>query len=246
MCRILCISQFQGCFSTRDVLCYVAVDALGFHQPYSLAHSLLLVETGSTKMFYMERCVLWICAMIVSLLSVRVSDWAGGNARVSLLRRPPGGHSGTYGHTVAVCPAWAEHRRVLSTLENKKKKARRMGWFLFGGGHYTAAALNRQEAGGEYERDVRDHVDHGGPVHLDARHVVVLDDGILDDGVLDPLHRVRRRVEHEHEQHQPSDGVHHVLRRSLLSGGLQHTPLLSHTVHNTPTNFHILLISHLL
>lgn len=28
----------SGCFSTRDVLYYVAVDAFGFHQSYSLVH----------------------------------------------------------------------------------------------------------------------------------------------------------------------------------------------------------------
>ncbi|KAF9810399.1 hypothetical protein SFRURICE_018909 [Spodoptera frugiperda] len=47
-------AQDLVCFSTRDVLCYVAVDAFGFHESYSLAHGIAL-----------ERYVLWMRAMDV-------------------------------------------------------------------------------------------------------------------------------------------------------------------------------------
>uniref|UniRef100_A0A2H1WUT7 SFRICE_033850 n=1 Tax=Spodoptera frugiperda TaxID=7108 RepID=A0A2H1WUT7_SPOFR len=33
-----CFTSVFGCFSTRDVLCYVAVEVFGFHQIYSLVH----------------------------------------------------------------------------------------------------------------------------------------------------------------------------------------------------------------
>uniref|UniRef100_A0A2H1VK27 SFRICE_021215 n=1 Tax=Spodoptera frugiperda TaxID=7108 RepID=A0A2H1VK27_SPOFR len=50
-----------SCFSTKDVLCYVAVDAFGFHQSYSLV---CMHSTELTKLhFCMERCVLWMFAM---------------------------------------------------------------------------------------------------------------------------------------------------------------------------------------
>uniref|UniRef100_A0A2H1WPP4 SFRICE_019499 n=1 Tax=Spodoptera frugiperda TaxID=7108 RepID=A0A2H1WPP4_SPOFR len=39
--------EMKGCFSTRDVLCYVAVNAFGFHQ----------------YLYNIHLCVLWMCAM---------------------------------------------------------------------------------------------------------------------------------------------------------------------------------------
>ncbi|KAF9794701.1 hypothetical protein SFRURICE_019579 [Spodoptera frugiperda] len=59
-----CLSSVLACFSIRDVLNYVTVNVFCFHPSYSLAHSLALVETDSAKLcFYMQKSVLWMCAM---------------------------------------------------------------------------------------------------------------------------------------------------------------------------------------
>ncbi|KAF9807015.1 hypothetical protein SFRURICE_011159 [Spodoptera frugiperda] len=48
--NFICLERF----STRDVLCYVAVDAIGFHQSCSLVH----IHTHVLK------CVLWMAFLL--------------------------------------------------------------------------------------------------------------------------------------------------------------------------------------
>ncbi|KAF9824790.1 hypothetical protein SFRURICE_013300, partial [Spodoptera frugiperda] len=63
---------FLECFSTRDVLCYVAVDAFGFHQPYSLwwkwiQLSCFLYEKMRAMevwMRVMDVCYLWMASLL--------------------------------------------------------------------------------------------------------------------------------------------------------------------------------------
>lgn len=55
-------------------------------------------------------------------------------------------------------------------------------------------------ASGKDERNVGNHVDHGGPVDPDGANTVVLHDDIGDDRVLDPLHGVGGRVQYEDGQ----------------------------------------------
>ncbi|KAF9810177.1 hypothetical protein SFRURICE_017401 [Spodoptera frugiperda] len=52
-------SRPPGCFSTRDVLSYVAVDAFGFYQSYSLVQIAYnwWKRSQISYVFYMERCV---------------------------------------------------------------------------------------------------------------------------------------------------------------------------------------------
>jgi len=59
----------------------------------------------------------------------------------------------------------------------------------------------------EDERDVGDHVDHGGPVDGKVADAVVLVDDVRDDRVLNPLHGVGSRVNDEQTQHKPSPFV---------------------------------------
>ncbi|KAF9788920.1 hypothetical protein SFRURICE_018496, partial [Spodoptera frugiperda] len=54
------------CFSTRDVLYYIAVDAFGFHQSYSLVHIAKLwkrSQLNNVIFFILKSSVLWMCVM---------------------------------------------------------------------------------------------------------------------------------------------------------------------------------------
>ncbi|KAF9823803.1 hypothetical protein SFRURICE_001425, partial [Spodoptera frugiperda] len=52
----------ENCFSTKGVLCYVAVGAFGFHLSYSLVH---IAEYWLKQTYlYIERCVLWMTSLL--------------------------------------------------------------------------------------------------------------------------------------------------------------------------------------
>ena len=67
--------------------------------------------------------------------------------------------------------------------------------------------LIEQPGGREYQWDVENHVDHAGPVDGQGGHAVVFLQDAGDDDQLGPLEGVGSRVEDEHGQHRPSDGV---------------------------------------